>query len=73
MGPVGRAFRRRASWVVMMALRTQWRCLEPGCPESGSEGTAKEANAAAEKHGKSASHATQVWSEPTLPVPIPRR
>lgn len=48
-------------------LKTQWRCTEKGCPEHG-EGTARQADKAAERHGKAARHATVTWSEPPLPI-----
>lgn len=57
-------------------VKTQWRCTEPGCPENG-EGTARQADKAAERHTKAAQHATVCWSEPPLPLederPVRRR
>lgn len=54
-----------------VALKGGWRCSEPDCPERG-EGTAKEAEKAAERHGKAERHATVAWAEPTLPIAIKR-
>ena len=54
------------------ALKTRWRCLTPGCPE-GDEGPAKAMDKASEKHGKTAGHSTTCWTEPQLPIEIPRR
>lgn len=54
------------------ALKAQWVCREPGCPEGG-EGTGKAVDKAAEKHTKQAGHATSSWSEPMLPIKLPGR
>jgi hypothetical protein len=58
--------------VAVAALETHWRCLEASCDAEGT-GTARDADKAAEKHGKTVGHATLTWSEPTLPIKVPAR
>jgi hypothetical protein len=48
-------------------LTTVWRCLDPECPAgtaSGAQGPAAAEDKAAEKHTKSAGHATEVVTRP---------